>query len=63
MGWANGSCLAEELWIELRGFIPEASRKEAANIIYDRFCDYDADDWCGDSELEFDGEINQDLDN
>lgn len=62
MGWASGSSLATELWEEIRGFIPEDNRYEAANIFYDRFTDYDADDWDGESTLEKDGKINQDLD-
>lgn len=62
MGWAAGAELAEDIYVNIKGFIPEANRKKVANIIYDAVCNHDADDWSGDTELEKDGNINQDLD-
>jgi hypothetical protein len=62
MGWSSGSTLAEEIWLEIKGFIPEGNRKEVANMLYDKVCDLDADDWDGISQLEIDGNINQNLD-
>lgn len=61
MGWSAGSGLAVDIWTEIKGFIPEGSRKEVANMLYDKVCDLDADDWDGTSELEKDGNINQEL--
>jgi hypothetical protein len=45
MGWASGSQLAEELWHKLKILIPKKDHKKAATIIYNAFCDEDADDW------------------
>jgi len=45
MGWASGSYLAEDIWEKIRDFIPQDEQKHAAKIIYDSFCDEDADDW------------------
>ena len=62
MGFAHSDTFAE-LYDEIKGFIPEANRKEVANIIYDKAGDLDTDDWDGTTDLEIDGRINQDLDN
>lgn len=62
MGWAAGSQLGEELYLLVRDYIPEEDRKDIATAFYDAVCDLDADDWSGDSQLEFDADINQDED-
>lgn len=62
MGFAHSGEFAE-MYNKIRGFIPEGSRREVANIIYDTAGDLDTDDWDGTSQLEIDGHINQDLDN
>ncbi len=54
MGWCNGSFLAERLWDEMREFVPDKRKKEMAKIIYEMFCDEDADCWEGTSQLEKD---------
>ena len=54
MGWASGTELAIELWDEIRIFIPEDKRQKIAKKFYDKFCDYDADAWEGNSSLEKD---------
>jgi len=51
MGWASGSYLAEDLYLSIRRFISEDNRKEVATIIYEKFCNDDADDWDKDSIL------------
>ena len=63
MGWASGSGLACEVYGLVRNYIPEKKRKQVATKIFDLFTDMDADDWNGDSTLEKDAGINQDLDN
>lgn len=60
MGWASGSYLAEEIWTEVRDFIPEDKCQKVARYIHDKFCDHDADDWDGNSQLEIDAGVNQD---
>lgn len=62
MGWASGSELANELWLEIKPFLSPADHEELACLIYERFCDYDADDWDGTSVLEADAGINQETD-
>lgn len=62
MGFARANEFAAT-WNEIRGFIPEQNRKEAANFLYDLAAELDVDDWDGTSQLEIDGHINQDLDN
>lgn len=47
MGWASGSYLAEEIWVKIKPFIPEENKIKVAKIMYDSFCNYDADDWSG----------------
>jgi hypothetical protein len=63
MGWANGSELAKEVYDLVRSYLPENKRKKVATKFYDLFTDMDADDFSGDSNLEKDAGINQDLDN
>ncbi len=62
MGFAH-SDIFSKLYDDIKGFIPEANRKEVANIIYDASGGIDVDDWDGSTDLEKDGRINQDLDN
>ena len=68
MGFAHSDTFADMYdeinlsTIALVGFIPEANRKEVANIIFDKAGDLDTDDWDGSTDLEKDGGINQDLD-
>jgi len=45
MGWCRGSYLAEEIWDDLRSVVPQEQRHVFAKKIYEKFCDYDADDW------------------
>jgi hypothetical protein len=61
MGFAHSDTFAQ-LYDDIKGFIPEGNRREVANIIYDAAGDLDTDDWDGDTDLERDGGINQDLD-
>ena len=51
MGWAGGSYLAQDMYDKIREHIPEDKRETVAKIIYDDFCDEDADDWDVDSQL------------
>lgn len=60
MGYAHSEEFSE-MYEKIRGFIPEGSRKEVANIIYDTAGSLDTDDWDGESQLEKDGNINQNL--
>lgn len=60
MGWAAGSDLARELWQEIRPSVAPSAREKVAQMIYDKFTDYDADDWDGHSLLEEDAGVNQD---
>ena len=45
MGWASGSRIAEELWAALRPLTSEGSYGKVSEIIFEKFCEYDADDW------------------
>ena len=56
MGWATGCEIAEELWEELKPFIPKDERGQAAvsKIIYEIFDNRDADDW---SSYNFEGSL------
>lgn len=45
MGWSSGCELAEGIWKDLKGLIPQNQIHKTAVKIYDRFCDNDADDW------------------
>ena len=60
MGWSSGTGLACEVYDIVRKHIPEKNRKKIATKIYDLFCDNDADDWDGTSDIEKDADINQD---
>lgn len=59
MGWASGSELAENIWSAVERYLPEKEKQAVAFEIYNLFCDYDADDWSGDSDLEKAAEVNQ----
>lgn len=43
MGWASGSELAENIWDEVRNFIPENKRERVAKKIWAFFEDFDCD--------------------
>jgi hypothetical protein len=60
MGWASGSELAEELWSKIKNDIPKNNHKKVAKIIYDKFCEHDADAWEYDSKLLEDAKIKFD---
>lgn len=45
MGWCSGSRIAEDLWEIIKEYIPEDKKLPVAKIIYELFCDYDADCW------------------
>lgn len=54
MGWCSGNELADVLYNAIRFYIPKEYRKEVASQFYEKFCDYDADDWDGTSKIEQD---------
>lgn len=54
MGWVSGTELAEDLYNSIRFYIPKENRIEVASQFYEKFCDYDADDWDGTSKIELD---------
>lgn len=43
MGWGSGSELAEDLWLQLRRYIPDRHKEAAAHIFIDSFEAYDSD--------------------
>lgn len=43
MGWASGSTVGDQIWNNIRGFIPEGNRAEAAKIVIDALEDQDCD--------------------
>jgi hypothetical protein len=45
MGWCSGSQLAEDIWSEISEELPDDQILRLAKIVYDKFCDHDADDW------------------
>ncbi len=51
MGWASVSYLGQEIWDEVRAFIPNEERRRLAKFIFDKCCDLDADDWEPDSNI------------
>jgi cation transport regulator ChaB len=51
MGWASGSYFAEDLYNEIRKYIPKDKRKLVAEKIISAFENDDADDWGEDSKL------------
>lgn len=58
MGWCQGTYLANEIYLIIREFIPKDKRKEISRKIYEKFCDEDADGWCGETKLEKDMETS-----
>lgn len=60
MGLAQAGVFAD-MYQNIREFIPEEKRKWVANQIYESARDMDIDDWDGDTLLEKDGHINQNL--
>lgn len=61
MGWSAGAGLGCEIYSYVKKYTPKKDHKRIANFIYDQVCELDADDWDGDSELERDGNINQNV--
>lgn len=51
MGWASGSELAQDMWDELKQYIPKKDQVAASRVILEAFEDRDADDWDIDSDL------------
>lgn len=45
MGWCSGSQLANEVWDEVKAFIPDEKQKDVAKEIVDIFSNHDADCW------------------
>jgi len=45
MGWCSGSELAENIFTKVESYLPKDKRKEVAQLIYDEFCNMDADCW------------------
>lgn len=45
MGWSSGSYLAQTLWKQLKPYIEPKDYGAVSKIIYERFCECDADDW------------------
>lgn len=43
MGWASGSEVGDQIWNNIRGFIPQGSRAEAAKIVIDALESQDCD--------------------
>jgi hypothetical protein len=43
VGWAGGSEVGDQIWNNIRGFIPEGSREEAARIVINALEDQDCD--------------------
>jgi hypothetical protein len=58
MGWCSGNELAEELYDAIRLFICKENRKSVATEFFNKFSDYGADAWDGDSRIEQDMEGN-----
>lgn len=55
MGWASGSEIAEDIWCELKPILNEEQQKYFSKFIYNKFCDFDADDWTWEEgSLEYD---------
>lgn len=55
MGWATGSKIAEDIWCELKPILNEEQQKYFSKFIYNKFCDFDADDWTWEEgALEYD---------
>lgn len=45
MGWATGSGIAEKIWSKIKPKLDKEQQKFVSKILYNTFCDYDADDW------------------
>ena len=45
MGWASGSSLCEEIWEDLKDYIPTCLREEVGIKLVKHFVDRDADDF------------------
>lgn len=54
MGWASGSYMSIELWDKIRDYVKPDKQHYVAKTILKIFRDEDADDYCGDSQLEKD---------
>lgn len=50
MGWATGSCLAEQIWNDIKDILPEDKKDRIAIKIFNAFEEYDADDWSSDKD-------------
>ena len=50
MGWCRGSYIANDIFVKGSENMPESKKNEFAQMIYDVFCDQDADCW--DSRME-----------
>lgn len=51
MGWASGSYLAQDLYDDIRRYIPRSQRHHVAEKILAAFENHDADDWEQGSKL------------
>lgn len=60
MGWCSGSIIAEELWNDIRKYIPKEKEKIVAEKIFHIFDDNDADCWDDDMNLIRDAKIKLD---
>ena len=45
MGWAGGSYMAEDLWIQLRRLVHKEAYPKLSKILYETFANSDADDF------------------
>ena len=52
MGWCIGSYLANDIWNEVKGWIPFDKQKEVAVKIVDMFENQDADCWANPDGIE-----------
>ncbi len=50
MGWSNGPEIGEYVWNTVKKYIPEEDKQKVAKKIYDKFNEYDADDWSMDED-------------
>ena len=51
MGWCSGSYLAENIFKKIEQYLPNEVKYEIAKMIYDEFCDMDADCWDDDMQI------------
>ena len=55
MGWSSGSTLADDIWKELKPILNKKEQKQISKFLYNKFCEYDADDWSWwEGALEYD---------